>query len=163
MLHRTRQSKMGEILVPFYRLDPPMKNDKGTPLQTIGIVILVLTVGAPAMNYAGFQGLMGLKLNWDLATCLAVATVGGAIGGALLGDKHLIAGLIGGLLAGPGGFLALHFYLMDRESVRTSETLLIQLAGSLPGIAVFHILKRFHPPEVSEQETELAFADEQSN
>jgi hypothetical protein len=140
-----------------------MKNDKGTVLQSVGIAILVLTIGAPAMNYAGFEGLMGLELNWDLATCLAVATVGGAIGGALLGDKHPIAGLFGGLLAGPSGFLALHFYLMDRESVRTFETLLVQLAGSLPGIAVFHLLKRFQPSKDPEREMELAFAEERSN
>jgi hypothetical protein len=140
-----------------------MKNDTPTILQNIGAAVVVLTIGLPAMDHAGFGGFMGMELNWDLSVCLVVATIGGAIGGALLGSKHWVAGLIGGVLAGPGGFLALHFYLMGRESVWNYEMMLVQLIGSLPGIAVFHILKRFRSWEDSEQETELAFADERAN
>jgi hypothetical protein len=52
---------------------------------------------------------------------------------------------------------------MGRESVSNYEALFVQLVGSLPGIAVFHVLKRFQTSDISEQETELAFADEGAN
>lgn len=139
-----------------------MNNEAPTKLQNIGVAILALTIGTPALDYAGFQVLFGYHLDWSLPVCLVVATIGGAVGGALLADKHFVAGLMGGLLAGPGGFLALHFYVMDRESVRTIELVLAQLAGSLPGIGLYHILKRVPIAETPADEKELFLADERT-
>jgi hypothetical protein len=135
-----------------------MQNDKVTIGQVIGLGVLILTINMPAMASAGFPALFGLELNWDLPICIAVATLGGAVGGALLANKHFIAGFIGGLLAGPSGFFAVYYYCLHSDTVSNYEGVLVQLVGSLPGIGVFYLLKRTPsaecPAEAALEETE---------
>ncbi len=139
-----------------------MNEERVNIWQCLGVGILVLTVGMPAMQRAGFVSLFEVCNGWSLPMCLAVATFGGAIGGALLGEQHYIAGLLGGLVAGPTAFLAMYFYALQRESMWNYEAVLVQLVGSLPGIGLFYVLKRLGPPEPATNEGELAYAEEQT-
>jgi len=119
-----------------------MQNEKGTIGEGIGIGILVLAIGMPAKERAGFLVLLGTELNWSLPLYLAVATLGGAVGGALLGGRHYVAGFIGGVLAGPCSFFTVYYYCLQCERVYSIEGIIVQLVGSLPGFALFYLLKR---------------------
>lgn len=106
--------------------------------QRIGLMIFVVTAGFGAMELTGFWD---FGLDWGLSTYLVITFVGGAIGGFLLGRGSPIAGLVGGMLAGPGGLLALYYWLKDRESTSNIALMLVQFVGSLPGIGVYFLLK----------------------
>lgn len=134
-----------------------MKEERTTVWQIIGMIIFALTA-LPASELAGFGGFFNFSEGWSLETCLAFSAVGGALGGALIAEKHYIAGYFGGLIAGPCGFLAVYFYLLNGKPIVPHKLLpLIQLAGSLPGIGLYYVLKRLGSPA---DEAELAFIEE---
>src|SRR4051812_5558656 len=103
-----------------------------TAAQKIGMTIGVVLCGLPAMELNGFG--FGVPITLDLA--LLCAIVGGAVGGILICPKPMIAGLAGGLLAGPGGLLAIYYYTRYRGEVWDLELVFVQGLGSLPGIGI---------------------------
>ena len=117
--------------------DHASSNDMTGP-QKAGLLIFVFLCGFPALELNGF----GMGLPISLFTALTCATIGGALGGALICSKPMAAGLVGGLLAGPLGLLAVYYYTQQRESVWTLELVLVQGIACLPGLAVGRLLKR---------------------
>jgi hypothetical protein len=62
--------------------------------------------------------------------------------------------LIGGLLAGPLGLLAVYYYTQQRTSVTNVELAVVQLLASLPGFAIGWLLKRAMTGVVVESESD---------
>src|SRR5262249_41180008 len=107
-------------------------------LQGVGILLFVVLCGFPAMEMNGF----GLGLPITLPVALACSIVGGALGGALVCPRPVLAGIVGGLLAGPAGLLAVYFYTQHRHEVWNVELAVVQGVASLPGAGVGFLLKK---------------------
>jgi hypothetical protein len=105
-------------------------------LQVTGLVIFFVTAGFPALQLGGF----GLGSRFDLLAYLAIALVGGAVGGALIGRRCWWAGAIGGAIAGPCGLLALAWYISGRDRVFKMELFLVQSIASLPGLMAYYLI-----------------------
>ena len=116
----------------------PSASSEFTRLQNVGMLVFVLLCGVPALEMNGF----GFGLAVTLPVALGCATLGGAVGGMLLCPRPLVAGLIGGLLAGPLGLLAVYYYTQQRTSVTNVELAIVQLLASLPGFGIGWLLKR---------------------
>jgi hypothetical protein len=107
-------------------------------LQTTGIVVFVLLCGVPALELNGF----GVGIPFSLPAALACAAVGGAVGGMMMCPRPILAGLIGGLLAGPFGLVAVYYYTLYREQVWNLEVVIVQGIACLPGAGIGLLLKR---------------------
>ncbi len=107
-----------------------------TGLQKVGIYVFVLFCGIPAaeINYST------LGIPFSLPSALACATVGGAVGGLLLCPRPILAGLIGGLIAGPPGLVAVYYYTQYRDPFGM-EFAIVQGIACLPGLAIGFLLK----------------------
>ncbi len=113
-----------------------------TASQYLGGVLFVLLCGVPALQMNGFGfGLAAFPIT--LRTALLCAVAGGAIGGALICPRPVIAGLVGGLLAGPASLLIVHWYTQNRVQVWNVELVLVQGVACLPGVAVGIWLKQW--------------------
>src|SRR5262245_32291042 len=110
----------------------PSAPQQFTRLQSLGIVVFVFLCGFPALEMTGFG--FGLPISPSIA--LASATLGGALGGLMICRRPLLAGLIGGLMAGPIGLLAVYYYTQHRQHVWNWELVAVQGIGSLPGLFV---------------------------
>src|SRR5262245_47312826 len=98
------------------------QNQEMSGLQAVGLILFVFGAGFPGASMAGFFG----GPWFDLPTGLLIAAAGGAIDGALLAPTHRVAGLIGGLVAGPLGLLALAYYAKGREKIWNVELVIVQ-------------------------------------
>ena len=98
--------------------------------KRIGLFIFIFGCGFPAAAMNGFFG----ALDLPIPIALGVAAIVGLIGGALMCDDPIVAGLVGGFIAGPGGLLAVYFWTTNREEIHSVELLLAQTIGSAPGI-----------------------------
>ena len=118
----------------------------------IGLIIGVVFCGLPAMELNGFG--LGIPLTLDIALLCAIA--GGAVGGILICPRPLIAGLVGGLLAGPAGLLAVYYYTHHRGEVWDAELVFVQSVASLPGVGIGYLLKKmFAPPDGPKQQDDI--------
>src|SRR4051794_8481355 len=130
-----------------------MTDDRMSPLQTVGMLIIVVTAGIPGLHLAGFWSGTSIPLGiW-----LLVAAVGGIVGGLLMAPDYRIAGAIGGLLAGPLGLLSVFLYCRGRESVHNVELVFIPGIGSLRGVGFYFLMRLltdplFPPPEADEED-----------
>lgn len=98
----------------------------------IGIVVFVVLCGMPALELTGF----GFEIPITLPIALVCSVIGGSIGGLLMCPKPWQAGLIGGLVAGPLGLLAVYFYSDLRDELWNFELAIVQGIASLPGVGV---------------------------
>lgn len=108
--------------------------------QTAGIFAFVLGVGIPGAHMSGFFSTDGEP--FPLVAYLAVAAVGGVLGGWLMGRASPLAGVVGGLVAGLGGLLAVHLYTQGRKEVYHLELVAVQAAASLPGLGLYFLIKK---------------------
>jgi hypothetical protein len=106
----------------------------------IGVALFFLAAGFTGMSQAGFFPPLAL----GLPILIAIATVGGGIGGALMaGRETWLLGTIGGLIAGPCGLIAVYYYAQwRRPSVYMIEIALVQGLAGLPGLFVFRLLRK---------------------
>jgi Na+/proline symporter len=143
-----------------YPMSQPSGSSEFTRLQNVGMLVFVLLCGVPALEMNGFG--FGLSLTFPMA--LGCATLGGAVGGILLCPRPLAAGLIGGLLAGTLGLLAVHYYTQQRTSVTNVELAIVQLLASLPGFGIGWLLKRAMsgPGSESKPDTPSQYSEEGS-
>ena len=109
-----------------------------TGRQKAGILAFVLLCGIPAMELNGF----GFGVPFSLPLAVSCSALGGALGGVIFCRRPFLAGLIGGLLAGPLGLVAVYFYTHNRQRVAYVELVLVQGLASLPGIGIGLLLKR---------------------
>jgi len=77
---------------------------------------------------------------------LLIATLGGAVGGALLMPRgravlHLV-GFVCGAIGGAGGFGLAAWWVADRSSIYKAELMLAGLIGALPGVILATVLHR---------------------
>ena len=124
----------------------PSASSQFTRLQNVGMLVFVLLCGVPALEINGF----GFGLSLTLPMALGCATLGGVVGGMLLCPRPVLAGLIGGLLAGPLGLFAVYYYTQQRTSVTNVELAIVQLLASLPGFGIGWLLKRAMPGAAAE-------------
>ena len=101
-------------------------------------MVFVFLCGIPALEVNGF----GFGMNLSLTTAVICACVGGIIGGAMMCSRPVIAGIVGGLIAGPVGLLAVYFYTQHRASVWDLELVIVQGIACLPGVGVGVLLKK---------------------
>lgn len=113
-------------------------SDDFTGMQNAGLFVFVIFCGLPALEMTGF----GFGMDISLSAGLICAAIGGAVGGMLLCSRPLMAGLIGGLAAGPLGLLAVYFYTQHREEIWNVELVLVQLVASAPGFGLGMLLKK---------------------
>lgn len=106
--------------------------------QMYGIYVFVFFCGVPALELNGF----GFGIPLTLSTAIACATIGGAVGGCMICSRPLVAGLVGGLVAGPVGLLAVYYYTQHRESVSNVELVLIQGLACLPGYGLGWLIRK---------------------
>lgn len=107
-------------------------------LQIWGIYMFVFLCGAPALELNGF----GFGIPLTLATAITCATIGGAVGGIMMCPRPMAAGLVGGLVAGPVGLLAVYYYTQHRNNVWNLELVLVQGLACLPGFGLGVVIKR---------------------
>ena len=110
---------------------------KYTGLQKAGMIVCVLLCGVPALQMNGF----GSGIPFSLPTALVCATIGGAVGGVLLCPRPFLAGLIGGLIAGPLGLFAIYYYTQHRERVGKAKLAFVHGIAILPGLGIGWLLK----------------------
>lgn len=108
---------------------------------TIGALLFVGLCGMPALELTGFGFGLPITLNQALLCSLG----GGAVGGMLLCRKPVLAGLIGGVIAGPMGLLAVYYYSGMREQIWNLELVIVQGVASLPGLGVAKLLMTMMP------------------
>ena len=77
---------------------------------------------------------------------LGLAVVGGAIGGVLICHRPWLAGLVGGIIAGPLGFLGVYYWSSFRNELWTLEIALAQGIASLPGVGVGILIRKLLAP-----------------
>jgi hypothetical protein len=125
-----------------------------TGVQKFGILVFLVLCAFPALELNKF----GVGIDMSLETALICSAVGGAIGGVLMCSRPFMAGLIGGLIAGPLGLTAVYFYTQHRAQVWHLELIIVQGIASMPGLAVGYWLKKFlsDPPAELEQTNDLS-------
>ncbi len=106
--------------------------------QMYGIYVFVFFCGLPALELNGF----GFGIPLTLSTAITCATIGGAVGGLMMCPRPLVAGLVGGLVAGPVGLLAVYYYTQHRINVWNVELVLVQGLACLPGFGLGVLIKR---------------------
>jgi len=106
--------------------------------QKVGIGVCTLTCMLPALEVAGF----GFGLSMSLREGLVIASIGAAIGGAMLCPRPIIAGLIGGLLSGLCGVYGLFLYAVSRSRLWKFEVVVVLGLSILPGIGCGLFLKK---------------------
>src|SRR5437867_3419658 len=94
-----------------------------TKSQQIGFLVFAFLCGIPALELNGF----GFGIPFSLATALICASIGGIVGGILVCPRPFFAGMIGGLLAGPLGLVAVYYYTQDRQNVWIIEIVVVQV------------------------------------
>lgn len=131
-------------------MSDPSTPQEFTSLQSAGVLVFVFLCGIPALELNGF----GFGIPFSLPAALACAIVGGALGGLMICPRPLLAGLIGGLLAGPIGLIAVYYYTQHRESIWTAELVIVQGIGCLPGVGIGWLLKKLLSAPPLEEEHE---------
>lgn len=119
--------------------------------QTYGIYVFIFFCGLPALELNGF----GFGIPLTLSTAIICATIGGAVGGGMMCSRPLVAGLVGGLVAGPVGLLAVYYYTQHRNNVWNVELVLVQGLACLPGYGLGVLIKRAILSLVPENTAEL--------
>lgn len=119
--------------------------------QMYGIYVFVFFCGVPALELNGF----GFGIPLTLSTAITCATIGGAVGGLMMCPRPLVAGLVGGLVAGPVGLLAVYYYTQHRNNVWNVELVLVQGLACLPGFGLGMLIKRAILSFVPESTPEL--------
>jgi hypothetical protein len=105
----------------------------------IGILIFSLTIGFCGMEIVPAWNRFGL--GWSpLVYCAIMAVVGG-LSGFLVDPDNRLAGLLGGLFAGPGALFTLSLVLGN--TTRTNSVIMVMgsAVGAGPGILLYFILK----------------------
>ena len=117
---------------------------KESRLERIGGWIALIAIILPGMIVSGFMP------EWNVLPFhlwLIIATLGGALGGALAVEKR-IPGLISGALVGAGALFGIITYVSIRASLTGNNTFLkIELAlgaliGAIPGLLVYYFVAR---------------------
>ncbi len=124
-------------------MDQQHSQNELSALQGVGILIFVFACGIPALELNGF----GFGIDFSLETALLIAIIGGALGGLLICFRPWLAGVVGGLIAGPLGLYAVYFWTQNRAQVWNVELVLVQGIGCLPGIGVGLLLARLLSPK----------------
>lgn len=124
--------------------------------QMYGIYVFVFFCGVPALELNGF----GFGIPLTLSTAITCATIGDAVGGLMMCPRPLAAGLVGGLVAGPVGLLAVYYYTQHRNNVWNVELVLVQGLACLPGFGLGVLIKRailsFVPQSTPELDAQAA-------
>lgn len=105
--------------------------------QKAGILVFVFLCVFPSLAMNGF--LFGL--SFSLPAALVCATVGGAVGGVSLCPRPMLAGIVGGLLTGHLGLLAVYYYTQHRTRIWSGEIVIVLFIASLPGLGIGRLLK----------------------
>jgi hypothetical protein len=105
----------------------------------IGFLIIVL-----GNCFAAHEMVPGWGFNLHLpdAVIYAAAIGSGAWGGALIGGRYFVPGVIGGALAGLGALFLEAWHLRSVHSTDTGTMALIAMAGMVPGTAMAVVLGR---------------------
>jgi hypothetical protein len=107
-------------------------------IQLIGIFIFVITLAFCAKELV--PGWSTFHLGWPNSTYYLIAAVSGAIGGALIGNRYLIAGLISGPIASAGALFMISWHLSWSDRTSNVIEVLFGALGCLPGLAVYGVL-----------------------
>lgn len=102
-----------------------------------GIVFVV------AMLFCGMEMVPGwglFHLDWPNWVYYLIMAVTGAIAGSCFATDHPLPGLVGGLVAGPGGIFAIAFVLEHSTVTYDIILLVVGLIGLLPGFALYKAL-----------------------
>jgi hypothetical protein len=118
----------------------PAQKEPREGLQKVGMYIFVIVNAFCATEMVPGWGLFHLK--WPTSTFYLISVVGGGLGGALLGGRYVLPGLVGGLAAGPGALLAVGLYLGAVTVSHSFVSALCMIVGALPGFGIGLILKR---------------------
>jgi len=111
--------------------------------KAVGLIIAMVTCLIPGLLWADRVGSANL---W-----LAIAAIGGAVGGVLgVPRRAWYAGLVGGPVAGAGGMLLLACWASWRSGVYRSEAMLVIIIGALPGLALIKLLRAIGPDRSTE-------------
>jgi len=119
-------------------MDSDYEADLRRKLETAGSLVFLFFCILPPLVMNGF--LLDLPLNWPLVFICSI--IGGAFGGALMCPRPVVAGFVGGLIAGPLGLTALFFYTQHRESIWMLELMIVQGIACAPGIGICFLLKK---------------------
>src|SRR5687767_11701973 len=135
------------------RINMSAPNQTISTRQGLGYVMMACTVVFPSLAY--FMHSSSLFGEFALFKLLAIATVGGAITGALFAKPgDWLTGCLSGALAGAGAAGALHLYVywFQKQELLKAEFILVLGAGALPGFLLGKLLaRRTAKPEAPQQ------------
>lgn len=117
-------------------------DDDDLRLPAAGGMVFFLLCMVPALEINGF----GFGLPISVPAAFVCSTIGGVLAGGLICSRPIIAGIVGGVIAGPLGLRLLLFYTSHRTHLWNLEILLVTAVGSLPGLAVGYVLKTLIGP-----------------
>ncbi|WP_269527161.1 hypothetical protein [Coraliomargarita parva] len=103
-----------------------------------GVYTFILLCGLLPLEANGF----GFGLPVTPASALMCSCVGGLVGGGLICRNPLVAGLIGGLIAGPSSYFAVSILAQNFDTLYTLAIVLVQGLSTLPGVGVALLLKK---------------------
>ena len=123
-------------------------------LRIIGILVFVFPLAFCAKELVPEWNTF--HLGWPDSTYYLIATVGGAIGMAMIGGRYFLPGLIGGPIAAAGALFVIAWHLSWSEWTSNVFEVLFGALGSLPGLAVFGVLayvqKTYWPTEIEPED-----------
>lgn len=112
-----------------------------TPREKAGAIVFTLATLLPGMALGGFFDEVAYMVPF--VAWLAIATVGGAVGGAIYGEYAPVKTAICGAIAGGGIVFAIPFYTELRAQLSdtfiVAEFLIPMLIGALPGFALYKL------------------------
>ena len=112
----------------------PTESHGRSLLHFAGVLVFVFLCAVPALEMNGF----GFGIPLTLPEAFACAAIGGVVGKVLICPQPMV----GGLLAGPLGLIAVYFYSQHRQQIWDVEVMDVQCLASLPGLGVGWLLKK---------------------
>jgi hypothetical protein len=117
------------------------ETSKGSGLNTTAAGIF-----GGVLVFCGFQMVPGWfpwQLHWPTEVYYALTMVSGAAAGVAADRRYWAAGIVGGAAAGFGALLALAMTLERLSVMHKAVFLIVAGLGSLPGVGLYLLLKKF--------------------
>jgi len=124
--------------------------------QKVGLTLFGLAIVFCSMEMVPGWGV--LHLGWPPETYYAIMATVGALAGVLSAAQHRLAGLLGGLVAGPGSLGTIAFVLERTTSTHTLILVIVGALGAVPGLVLYRIVASVQDSlQPSSEESHTAF------
>jgi uncharacterized protein (TIGR02996 family) len=117
-------------------MSQPPQEKCGSWWPTVGVFVFAIFCGFPAEELSGH----GFGIPFSMFGAVVCAVAGGAVAGLLFCPRPMLAGLVGGVIAGPCELFLLYCFSQGPEKLGFSLRLYLSLLGGLPGLGIGWLL-----------------------